>query len=237
MRRLTLALAILLAGPGLRLAQAQEPSPEDGTLPAEPENDPAPAGPIAPSPEYTPPPLEPVGEVSAETPQRKGFLGGAAFGLGSVNLDCNGIGCGHYAGVGFSLDAGYAFAPKWAVVGELWFTGGISSADSDFAGQLWTFSANVRYWVLDRFWLQAGLGATGFDQVQSHMSGATASGDGGGFLLGAGAELWRAPNGHLVIDLRAKLGLMSVSDPSLGNRSGDKIGTRQTTAMVTLSWY
>jgi hypothetical protein len=233
-RLLTLLVVLLGAG----VAGAQE-NPSDGPLPAEPENDPAPAGPIAPTPEYTPPPLEPVGEVSAEAPQRKGFLGGVAFGLGSVNLDCSGTGCGHYAGVGFSLDAGYAFAPKWAVVGELWFTGGLSSANSDFAGQLWTFSANVRYWVLERFWLQAGLGATGFDQVQSQRSGASssASGSGGGLLLGAGAELWRATNGHLVIDLRAKIGLMSVSDSSLADFSGEKIGTRQTTAMVTLSWY
>lgn len=234
MSRILTVLVVLLT---VRVAQAQEPpAPSDGTLPADPENDPAPAAPLAPAPEYSPP-SEPAAELSTETPGRKGFLGGVAFGLGSVNLDCTGTACGHYAGVGFSLDAGYAFAPKWAVVGELWFTGGISSASSDFAGQLWTFSANVRYWVFDRFWLQAGLGATGFDQVESHKSGSAASGGGGGLLLGAGAELWRATNGHLVIDLRAKLGLMSVGDTSLGNLSGDKISTRQTTAMVTLSWY
>jgi hypothetical protein len=228
--RILTVLVLLL---GVRVAQAQEPpSPSDGTMPAEPEADPAP---VAPEPTYNPP--APTSEVAAETPGRKGFLGGAAFGLGSVNLSCDGTACGHYAGVGFSLDGGYAFAPKWAVVGELWFTGGIYSDNSDFAGQLWTFSANVRYWLLDRFWLQAGLGATGFDQLQSGHSDPTASGGGGGLLLGAGAELWRATNGHLVIDLRAKLGLMSVSDNSLGNLSGDKISTRQTTAMITLSWY
>jgi hypothetical protein len=214
---------------------------DDGTMPAEPDPDPAPArtpsDPLAIAPEYSPP-SEPVGEVSSETPARTGFLGGVAFGLGSVNLSCDsGPGCGHYAGVGFSLDGGYAFAPRWAVVGELWFTGGISSADSDVAGQLWTISANLRFWLLERFWLQAGLGATGFDQVRSGQSGASVSGGGGGLLLGAGAELWRAANGHLVLDLRAKLGIMSVHDTTLGDHSDDKIGTRQTTAMVTLSWY
>jgi hypothetical protein len=177
-------------------------------------------------------------QVAEEAPPlRKGFLGGAAIGLGSVNLDCSGTGCGHYAGLGFALDAGYAFAPRWAIVGDLWFTGGVAHGNGDVAGQLWTLSANVRYWIFDNFWVQAGLGGTGFDRLEKGKSGSTASGGGGGLALGAGVELWRAANGHLVLDLRVKLGLMSIDDPSLGNGSGDKISTRQTTAMITLDWY
>jgi len=216
-------------------AQAQEDVPppgSEGTLPADAEPQAVPAA--TPAPDAA---AEPDAEVAAPRPARKGFLGGAAFGLGSVKLGCsNGQGCGHYAGIGFSLDAGYAFAPRWAIVGEMWFTGGISNADSNVAGQLLTFSANARFWVLERFWVQGGLAATSFDLLRQ-SGGNVASGGGGGLVLGAGAELWRAQNGHLVIDLRAKVGLLSVSDMQLGDNPGKKIDTRQTTAMVTISWY
>jgi hypothetical protein len=86
--------------------------------------------------------------------------------------------------------------------------------------------------------VQGGLAATGFNLLQSGRSkNPVASASGGGLVLSAGAELWRGMDDRLVLDLRAKLAFMSVSDTSLANLSGDKIGARQTTIMATLSWY
>jgi hypothetical protein len=241
--------AVLFLLVGAPFARAQEgpaapapAPPEDGTLPAEPD-EPSPSPSPPPYDSYAPGPVMPTDTaVAAEAeprPLRKGFFGGGAFGLGVVKTSCDtGQGCGEFSGVGFSLDAGWAFSPKWAVVGELWFTGGVSDNNSDEGGQLLSWGINARYWVADRFWLQAGLAATSFDLLRTGVSGPVASAGGSGLVLGAGVDLWRSSTGHIVIDLRARLGFLSVKDDSVGDgASGNSVGTRQTTAMVGVSWY
>jgi hypothetical protein len=229
------ALAAFTAG--MSGALAQTPGVGGGPPPApEADAEPEPAPGSYAEPENVDVDTEASVATEPERPLRKGFLGGAAFGLGSVNMSCTGQGCGHFAGIGLSLDAGYAFSPRWAVVGDLWFTGGV---EGQLAAQLVSFSINARFWVLPRFWVQAGLGVTGYDLYREGGSGAAVSASGSGLLLGAGVDLWRGFKGHIVVDLRAKLGLLSVEDEDnlLGDRSGDPVDARQTTAMVNVSWY
>ncbi len=221
---------------GARAAQAEVVVEPDPPQPApDPYGDPQPQ-PTAPSGDYYPP-TEPSLELAEARPLRQGFFGGGSLGLGSVTPDCEGQGCGDYAGIGFSLDAGWAFSPKWAVVGEIWFTGGVRHGDSEEGAELLSMSAGVRYWAVDRLWLSAAIAATSFNIVREGRSGSTFEADGSGLVFGAGVELWRAQNGHLVIDLRARLGFFSVDGVDQNGNGTDGINIRQTSAFAALSWY
>lgn len=241
-----LSLALVAASAGPALAQAEGPAAPTAAPPAPAPDSPYDADPaVAPdepmpssdvteaAPGGAAPPVEAgATQAVAPAPLRRGAFVGASFGLAGLDVSCD-VGCRDAAGVGFTLDAGWAMSERFAVLVELWFGGGVEQgSDGDRGTQLVVFDAAVRYWLNSRLWLQGGLGGASLTRFQQGEGEIETSG-GGGLALGAGVELWRAPGGHMVVDLRARVGWFGAD----GGDAGSNKDVRLTSVVGSLSWY
>jgi hypothetical protein len=169
---------------------------------------------------------------------RKGFFGGAAFGAGGLTADCDG--CEDYDAIGFSFDGGWAFSPKWGVLVELVFTGGVGSEELDgdsVAGQIFQFGLAARFWPTDRLWLQAGLASGSFTRIREGADDPLRKASGAGITFAAGIDLWRSASRHIVVDLRCRLGFFGLDQDSGTDTFGQSYDATQKAVMAGVNWY
>jgi hypothetical protein len=161
---------------------------------------------------------------------RVGLFGG--FGLHAGNMSCEGENCPSFRkGGGLDGHIGWAFTPKIALIGDLYFLG--STEDNLTITQ--TFATiGVRAWLVPIIWVQGGLGnahAT-FDydagilgNFESHTD------DVPGLVIAAGLELLRSPRFSLDLEVRAGFGFYG--------DEGDEADTtgRNTSLGVGFTWF
>jgi hypothetical protein len=161
---------------------------------------------------------------------RVGLFGG--FGLHAGNMSCEGDNCPSFRkGGGFDGHIGWAFTPKIALIGDLYFLG--STEDNLTITQ--TFATiGVRAWLVPIIWVQGGLGnahatfnydAGIFGNIESRTD------DVPGLVVAAGLELLRSP--RFSLDLELRLGLGFYGD------EGDEQDTtgRNTSLGVGFTWF
>jgi hypothetical protein len=89
---------------------------------------------------------------------REGVVLGASIDGGHIGCETkNGNDCGDgvQAAGGFSVHAGAMVAPRLAILGELW---GMGHTEDNITASQGLATANLRAWIVPRFWLQGGLG-------------------------------------------------------------------------------
>jgi hypothetical protein len=99
---------------------------------------------------------------------------------------------------GFSMNGGYAFNRRVAVLLDVEVSGGLASADFNHA----VGAVVVRYWPASRLWAQTGpaFGDLGFGFDQSTVRSGSITGD--GLHVAAGVSILRKPKWSLDVEAR-----------------------------------
>ncbi|MBK9072891.1 MAG: hypothetical protein IPL79_18105 [Myxococcales bacterium] len=200
-------LAGLALGLGMASAALAQPSAQPGYPPAPP-----------------PPGYQPVynGPAPLAPKPRAGTFGGALYG-GALTCEYS-DGNGSYRDCGDSLEAGgislyggFYLTPRLVLTGDLW---GTIHAESDpLAGSVSIsqtfFTATLRAYVSNRFWLQAGLGGA---QVKLTVDDTEFASDTvPGMLVGAGIELMTKRSFALDLQFRYGTGVYQDGDTKINS--------------------
>jgi hypothetical protein len=154
-----------------------------------------------PPPGYYPPPPPPSPRY------RNGLVVG--FGLGLGGISASGCDPGYCGGaLSGELHIGGMVTEQLALEGEVWGNGrGIDNSDGAVTHSFWTAAA--QFWVVDPLWLKAGLGISHV-QTSSASLGVLTDETNLGLVLAGGAEVYRAGNFALDIQLRFGRGFYAV---------------------------
>jgi len=148
--------------------------------------------------------------TAAKAEDRTGVTFGVALGGGT--LSCSSEGCEELNGAGsFDLHVGGMLNPKLAAIGEVWWMVHTASRLTVDQGLV---TAALRFWPLNHFWLQGGLGVgrSGYSYdanlvvVADHTEWVPA------FQIGIGVEPIATPTFGLEIALRYGTGFYSNGD-------------------------
>jgi hypothetical protein len=146
---------------------------------------------------------------------RSGLTGGADLGFG--HMSCSGEGCGDFIESGsFGLHLGAMVTPNIAILADAWW---MFHTEDRFTISQGILTAAARFWPVEHFWLQAGLGAARvgyayegtFAQFSDHTEWVPA------FQLAIGVEPIATDSLGLDIALRYGTGFYSDGDYRIHN--------------------
>ena len=164
-----------------------------------------------------------VASSAAAPAERHGLFGGGALWLG--NISCSGDKCdGTAAAFGGSGHIGYAFTPRLAGVFDVW---GLTSSGTFVSLTFAAATVGVRYWVIPKLWLEAGVGS-GYARLRVLNSAGNSSAVPVG-ELGAGYEVAHGSSWVLDVALQAAQG-------SSANDGSTSTG-RMAGAGVHMTWF
>lgn len=144
-------------------------------------------------------------QPAAQAPaHRDGMLIG--FGIGAGEISCEGDGCNDFREAGgLDFHIGGMLSPKLALMFDLWV---MASTEENLTISHTIATGAVRYWVVPRLWLQAGLGGASaayrYDGVFVNLEDRTESVP--GVMVGAGYEVAASRTFAIDVQLRAGTG-------------------------------
>jgi hypothetical protein len=151
------------------------------------------------------------------------FIGG---GLWGGNISCDGQDCGSFrAAGGPSVHIGYKFAPRLAVVGDVW---AMTSSQDNLALTFVTATANLRVWLAPGLWVQGGIGNG--HAILSANGLSARSDDVPVGLLAVGLTVASAPRWTIDVALQVAQGTSTSSDASATTGRSSGLGAH-------FNWY
>lgn len=149
-----------------------------------------------------------LAEPAGQNNGRSGVALGAALATGNIGCETRtGDSCGdgvNPAG-GLAVHVGGMVRPELAILGEVW---GMAHTENNYTASQVLVTANVRYWALQRLWIQGGLGVARSEV--SYDSGALMASARSdvvpAFALGVGLELLSSRTFALDLQLRGGSG-------------------------------